>query len=446
MLFPKRCEEGTLLIIMQTFDLIVVGGGPAGYRAALEGARLGARTALIEKDTLGGTCVNRGCIPTKAIRASVMLYHKNKQASEYGVSVANCDFDFHKILSRTRTISASINKSMQQVLSASKVTHINAAGKLITANTIEIAEEKITAQAIIVATGSQAKSLPGMEFDHSRILAPEDFLNLKQLPGSVLIVGAGVNGCEWAFLLAALGVKVKLVELESQILPGEDPDLARILQRELGDLGVEILTSYQVDFNNEDTVEKILLSVGRKPSGAGLDLVEKNEQGWVAVNDNLRTNLAHVYAAGDVIGPPLLAYTAELEGVIAARNALGQKIKMEYSCVPKVVFTYPELASVGLTAAEAKVKGYDVGVVRSYFKPLGRAIADGETTGMIKVIYDKSNYILLGVGIVGNVAGELISEAVLVLKQGLTVQEWKNVLHPHPVFAEIFSMALDKVK
>ena len=432
----------------EKYDIAIIGAGPGGFSAAQEGIRSGAKVCIIEKGALGGTCVNRGCIPTKAIRSSVMAAYKARNMDNYGINIGPVTCNYKKIIERARNVVEEISKGMHQLIVHNKIDLFSSEAKITSANTIELEDGKITADNIIIATGSMPRSLPDLEFDNKRIFSTDGILDRASLPEKILIIGAGVNGCEWSFIFSVLGVKVILSDIEEHILPGEDEDIVRVVEKELKNLGVEILLgkALNVDSTIVKEAECIMVCIGRIPPINGIGNFETINGGWIKVDDRFQTSIKGVYAVGDVIGPPLFAYTAEREGKVAVENIRGASAGISYKCLPRVVFTYPEVAAVGLTQSKAKEQGYDVGVSRAYFKGLGRAIAEGETSGYLKVIYDKTNYLLLGVGIVGHSAGELIGEAVLALEQKLTLSQWRKVLRPHPVFSEIFAIALEKAK
>lgn len=409
------------------YDVVVIGCGPGGYKAAVTSAQLGAKVCVIEKDELGGVCVNSGCIPTKTILNNVLLHKKLDIHVDYG-----------KIHDHVKMVVMCIRKGMEQVINSNKIDVIHGVAEFKSNDRVKVDDKEIRAKKIIIATGARPKALADFPFDNNRILSAEGFLGLTELPRSVLIAGAGVIGCEWAGILACLGVSVQLVEIKDKILPEEDSDLTKVVEASLKKMGVDIRLNAAV---GEIIQEKAIISVGREPVTDGIAQVETVEGGWIKTDGYMQTDLEDVYAIGDVIGPPLLAYTAEREGMVAAHNALGKKMVMDYRFVPRVVFSIPELASVG--AREYEVSG--AGVVRAYFKGLGKALADNETDGFVKIIYDKTNLKILGVGIVGKNACELITEASLALGCGLTVREWANVIRPHPVSSEIFGVALEKV-
>lgn len=420
------------------YDIVIIGSGPGGYSAAVTAARLGAKVCIIEKNELGGACVNKGCIPTKTIMATALLNNKLKSREQYGINADNISINYQDVLKRAADVVGSIKKTILQVINANKIDLVKGFAEVVTNDTVMVNGAEIKSKRIIVATGSKPKPIKKLEFDGKRIFSSEQFLELKELPKSILIAGAGVIGCEWAGILANLSVSVTLVEMQDKILPEEDSDLSRMVETNLKKMGVSIKLNTTVD---EIEQEKAIICIGRDPSVEGIQIIETKKNGWIKVNKYLRTDLFGVYAIGDVKGPPLLAYTAEREGKIAAYNALGKEMVMDYSIIPRVVFSIPELASVGLREKEAE----DAGVARSYYKGLGRALADGETNGFAKIIYDKSTNKILGVGIVGKNAGELINEAALAIKCGITVKEWADIVRPHPVLSEIFGLALEKI-
>lgn len=420
------------------YDIVVIGSGPSGYSAGRTAAQLGAKVCIVEKTQLGGVCVNKGCIPTKAILSTSLIYRRLKNLEDYGIKGNNYSIDYPKLLDRVNNVVSNIKKGMGQVINSSKIDLIHGYAELLPNGVLEVNGEKLKPKKIIVATGSRPKALKDFPFDNKYIYSSEEFLGIKILPNSVLIIGAGVIGCEWASILATLGVKVTIVEAKNKILPEEDSDLTKVLETGLKKLGVEIRLGTTLDKTPRETT---IVCIGREPNIECLSGLETKD-GWIKVNRYMQTNLPDVYAIGDVIGPPLLAYTAQREGVVSAYNALGIEMQMDYRFIPRTVFSIPEVASVG--AREYEVDG--AGVTRAYFKGLGKALLDNETDGFVKIIYDKKNYKILGVGIVGEGACELINEASIALRCGFTVKEWANVIHPHPVLSEIFSMALERIR
>jgi dihydrolipoamide dehydrogenase len=421
------------------YDILIIGSGPGGYKAAVTSAMFGVKVCLIEKDELGGICVNRGCIPTKAIIHSAVLYNKVKNCSKYGIRANEISLNYSALVANAKNVVSNIQKGMEQVLRAYKIDLIKGTAKIKSENIVSVDDKEISAKNIIIATGSRPKELKGFAFDNEKYFSSEKFLDISEMPKSVLIVGGGVIGCEWAGIFASMGISVEIVEAKDKILPEEDSDLSRIVEQGLKRLGVEIKLNTYLEKTDK---EKVIVSVGRDPVSAGMDISEKDQFGWVKVNEYLATNIPNIYAVGDVIGQPLLAYAAEREGKVAACNAFGRKNKIGYEFMPRVVFSQPELASVGFREREIE----DAGVVRAYFKGLGKALADDEAEGLVKIIYDKSSHKLLGVGIAGKNASDLINEPALALRFGLTIEQWEEKIWPHPVLSEIFGAALEKVK
>lgn len=424
------------------YDVIVIGSGPGGYSAAVAASRSGARVCLIEKDELGGVCVNTGCIPTKTMLNAAVLNLKIKNAEKYGFNRLNPVLDYAVLLKHVNQVISNIKQMMLSVIKAQKIDFINATAEILSDKSVKVGNNEISGENIIIAAGSCSSNLPDMRFDRARIFSSRDFLNNEKLPKTLLIVGGGVIGCEWAGIFASFGVKVTIVEAFEKILPGEDNDLTRVAEMSLKKMGVEIRVNEKINDKNIFTHEKIMICIGRKPATDNFSIIQKKQSGWIKTDEYMRTNLPNVYAVGDAAGNRLLAYTAQKEGEIAVSNIFGKKIKINYEFVPSVIFAIPEIASVGLKENQA---GDSTGAVRAYFRGLGKAIADDETDGFVKIMYDKKNYKILGVGIVGKNASELISEAAIALKYNLTIQDWKEVIHPHPVLSEIFTSALDKI-
>ena len=425
------------------YDVVIAGSGPGGIKAAVTAARTGARTAIVEKSALGGICVNKGCIPTKTLLSTAVLYNKIGTASEYGIGLRRPVIDYHRMVDRIRAVTAQVRGGIEAVSKLNQIKVIHGTGKLGPGTSIRIGDKELTAGKIIIATGSRPRGLPELPFDNKRIFSSEQFLDslsgMDQLPDRVTIIGAGYIGCEWAGILSSLGAAVTLIETEKQILPGMDPDLVRVLEKSLKGKGVAIKLNTAV---TEIAGEKVIVCVGREPVTEGFEKATTAAGGWIKTDKHMQTSLGNVYAAGDVTGPPLLAYTAEAEGEVAARGAVGQEAVIDYRIIPIVVFGIPEIAAVGIKDQDAG----NTATVRAYFKGLGRALADGDAEGLVKITYHKANYRLISVGIAGPGAGDLINEAALALKCGLTVKEWAGKIWPHPVLSEIFGIALDKVR
>ena len=446
----------------KSFDVVVLGGGPGGYTAAIRAAQLGFSTGIIEADKLGGVCLNWGCIPTKALLKNAEILHQFKRAGEWGISYDNLKFDFTKIIQRSRGISDKISKGVEFLMKKNKIEYMAGYGTLQGNGTIEIkpkesASYRISAKHIIVATGARARSLPGVAIDRKRIITSTEAMTLSGQPKSMIVVGAGAIGIEFAYFYNALGTKVSVVEMMPGILPVEDSELTKDLARSLKKQGIEILTETKVESVNagSDNVTVVVQSLeGKKElkgdvalmaigvqgnvEGFGLDrigvVVERNH---VKVDKDYRTNVPGVYAIGDVIGPPWLAHVASAEGVhcIEAIKGLNPKA-IDYSAIPGCTYCQPQIASVGLTEEKAKAAGYEVKIGKFPFRPLGKAIAIGETDGMVKLVFEAKYGELLGAHIMGSEATEMIAELALAKKLEATAESIFHTVHAHPTLSE----------
>jgi dihydrolipoamide dehydrogenase len=441
-------------------NVVVIGGGSGGYPAAIRASQLGAKVTIIEKDQFGGTCLNRGCIPTKALLQSAGTYKAAKEASIFGVTIGDAKVDFPAVMARKNTVVKQLVGGLGGILKSHGMKIVNGTGQIIDANTVKVAEsgEEIKADKIIIATGSVPTKVPidGIE----NCITSDEALDLEKLPKSMLIIGGGVIGMEFAQIMNQMDVKVTVVEMLPQILPTEDPEIAKgfavIAQKE----GIEIFTNTSVSkiekkgkkkivtFGDQTKdVEVVLVAVGRSPytEGLGLDKVGvAMEKGFVKVNDYLETSVPGIYAIGDAIGNYMLAHVATSEGETAAMNVLGQQHKMCYRSVPRGVYTTPEVASVGMTEQEAKDKYGDIQIGRFPFVGCGKALVINETEGLIKIIADKKYGEVLGVSILGPHATDLINEAALAIKMEATFEEIAHTIHAHPTIAEsMMEAALD---
>ncbi|HWU40839.1 MAG TPA: dihydrolipoyl dehydrogenase, partial [Candidatus Acidoferrum sp.] len=422
---------------MSGYDVVVVGAGPGGYVAALRAAQLGAKVCLIEKDVVGGTCLNRGCIPSKALIHSAALWKRAKEAGAFGVTASQWQFDWGKAQSRKNEIVNVQVKGVHTLLQAAKVDVESGVGNLVDARTVKVSAngnaETVTGKAIILASGSEPAKIPGVPVDGERVLTSTEALQLPTLPRTFLIVGGGVIGMEFASMLSSLGSQVTVVEMLPQILAMEDPMLVRVLQGALQKQGVSIHVNAKVEKvagagsavrveisgGTALEAERILIATGRSLNSQhiGLETVGiKTERGAIQVNERMETSVSGIYAIGDVTGISLLAHVASMQGLVAAANATGHHATMDYSAIPNCIYTDPEIASVGLSEPKAKEQGRAVKVGRFNFAALGKAMCIGETIGMVKVVADAQSDKVLGVGIVGPHATDLIAEAVLAVR------------------------------
>ncbi len=419
----------------------------------------GARVAVIEDRDLGGVCLNRGCIPSKALIASAAQYKNMKEAEHFGIHLPGAPvYDWMAMRARKDKIVSTLVGGIGQLFKSHGVVHYQGFGKITGPNFVTVidehgAETKLKADYIIIATGSRAVNLPAFPIDGKRILTSDHLLELPNLPKSLLIIGAGVIGCEWAFMLSMLDVQVHVVEMLDHALPLEDVNTSTLIEREMKKLKIDLHVKTKVEaitpgpegisakLSNGKVIEanQALVAVGRSFNTEEIGLedvgVEKNKNGSIKTGADMRTNVKNVYAIGDVRGEILLAYTAVHDGSVAVDNCLGGKVEKNYLGVPSVIFTHPEVASVGLTEAKAAVD-HTVAIGKFPLRALGKAQAENEIAGEVKVIGDKKTDKLLGVHVVGIHATEIIHVAALAINQGLTVTQLGSLIFGHPVISE----------
>ncbi len=428
----------------------------------------GAKAAVVEFDKLGGVCLNRGCIPSKALIASSSQYQKMKEAESFGIKLLSAPvYDWPAMRARKDKIVGGLVSGIGQLFKSHGVAHYNGFGKITGKKEVTVIDEsrketKLEAENIIIATGSRAANLGPFPVDGLRILSSDHLLELKQLPKSIFIIGGGVIGCEWACMLALLDVEVTVVEMLDRLLPMEDANNGKLLERELKKMKVEILTSTKVEalepgpqgirakLGGGKVVEanQVLVAVGRSYNTEDIGLaemkIETNKNGSIPTGTDMRTNVKNIFAIGDVRGEILLAYTAVHDGAVAVDNALGGKATKNYAGVPSVIFTHPEVASVGLTQKEAEEK-YQIATGKFPFRNLGKALAENESAGEVLVIADKKTDKLLGVHICGAHATEIIHVAALAINRGLTAKELGSLIFGHPVLSEAIMEAAHDV-
>jgi len=458
----------------ENYDVAIIGAGPGGYVAAIRASQLGGKVAVIEKDELGGTCVNRGCIPTKTLLASAQLLDSVKKRSEFGIKSGEVCVDFSIIVKRKERIVKQLVSGIGQLFKSYGVEVIRGKGKLterIKDKLIEIkiekedgSEEKVTAKKLIIATGSIPAQIPGISIDGRDVITSDEALELEEVPASLLIVGGGVIGVEFASIFNSLGSKVTIVELLPRIIPTEDEEISEELKKFLVKSGIEVNTEVKVREivsangkkraiietsrgKEEKIAHKVLIATGRKPYTEGLGLEKTGiglDKGRILVNERMETNLPGVFAIGDVVGGVLLAHVASGEGIVASENAMGNQSKIDYRVIPNCIYSIPEVASVGLSEERAKEMGYEVAVGRFPFLANARATILGERVGMVKIVADRRNNEILGVHIVGPDATELIGEASLAIKARVTTKDLERMIHAHPTLSEaIFEAAHD---
>lgn len=450
---------------MREFDVVVIGGGPGGYVAAIRAAQLGASVALVEKDRIGGTCLNRGCIPTKALYYSAKSLLAARHAGEFGVNVGNISFDMAKAVERKDGVVKKLVGGVEQLLKGNGVEVLKGDAFLESAGSVRVtkdgAVDVIAAKkAVIIATGSEPLLIPAFSIDGKNVITSTEALNLKEVPKSLLIIGGGVMGCEFAALFSAFGSSVTIIEMLPSILTTEDKMVSRVILKRFKETGVNVLTEVSVERvevaeggvkttlkdGREFITEKVLVSIGRSFNSAGLGLEKANvdlEKGRVSVNEKMETNVKGVYAIGDVTGKMLLAHVASTQGIVAVTNALGKVAKMDYSVVPAGIFTDPEIASVGLREKEAEEKGIAVSVGRFPYAASGKALGMDETDGFVQLIVDKGTDKILGCSIVGAHATDLIGEVAFAIKAGATAKDIAETIHAHPTLPELVMEAAE---
>jgi dihydrolipoamide dehydrogenase len=437
------------------FDVAILGGGMGGYPAAIRASQLGLKVALVEADKLGGTCLHIGCIPTKALLESSELYHRvSARGAEFGVDADKVRFDYARIAARRDSIVSQLHKGVQYLMKKNKIEVVAGRGRVRDPNTIEVGAKQLKAKHLIVATGSDVKSLPGLEFDGKFIISSDNATLASTVPESICIIGAGAVGVEFATLYSQLGVKVTLLEALDRLVPLEDEEISKEMLTAFKKAGIDSRLGVKVkgakkarDGVSVDTdqgevwARQLLVAVGRAPRSKeiGLDQVGVTTlpNGFIKVDEWMRTSTESIHAIGDVVGGYLLAHAAAHEGMTAVEDIAGQRVApMEQELVTRCTYSHPQIASVGLTEKQAKEKGHEVRVGRFPFTALGRAIIHGETGGFVKIVADGKTGQVLGTHIVGANATELIAEPALTqLFQGDAWELGRNI-HPHPTLSE----------
>ncbi|WP_099188594.1 dihydrolipoyl dehydrogenase [Tepidibacter mesophilus] len=447
--------------------IAVIGGGPGGYVAAIKASMMGADVTLIEKRRVGGTCLNVGCIPTKALLACSEMLMNVRESKSYGINIdGTINADFESMMNRKDKIVEQLVKGIEFLFEKKGVKLVNGFGKLISKNEIEVSKEDgskevIKADKIILATGSVPIVPPMFPYDGEKVITSDEALNLKELPKSMLIVGGGVIGCEFGQFFRTLGTEVSIVEMNDQVLPFEDKDVAKQLQRSFKKDKIKLLTDKKIqncniedgkvvaNLDNGKSVEAdiMLVSVGRKPYLENLGIQELGieiERGKIVVDEKMQTNIDGIYAIGDIVDSPFLAHVASKEGMIAVQNALGKDKKIDYTAIPRCVYTEPEVAGVGLTEKQLEEKGIQYKTGKFEFRGLGKAQAIGKFQGFIKVLADSEDKIV-GASIIGPHATDLLTELTLAVSLGLTVEQVGDAIHPHPTLSEGLMEALHDV-
>jgi dihydrolipoamide dehydrogenase len=446
----------------KNYDLIVIGSGPGGYVAAIRASQLGLKTAVVEKENLGGICLNWGCIPTKALLKSAEVMDYFSHASDYGFHVGDVKVDFSAIIKRSRDVADGMSRGIQFLFRKNRIQVLKGYGKLVKPGEVQVtydngASEIFSASHIIVATGGRSRSLPGMEIDEQRIIGYRKAMTLPNLPKTMLVMGSGAIGTEFAYFYNSIGTKVTIIEYMDRIIPAEDEDISKQLMRVFKKNGIEILTSSKVVevhkqengvkakietptgiLNLEGDVLLSAVGVVANLEEIGLDkLGVATENGKIKVNDFYQTNIAGIYAIGDIVHGPALAHKASAEGIICVEKIAGHHPEpLDYNNIPNCVYCQPEVASVGYTEQKAIAEGYQIKVGKFPFTASGKASAAGKKEGFVKVIFDAKYGEFLGAHMLGSNVTEMIAEVVVAKKLETTGHEIIKSVHPHPTMSE----------
>ncbi|QED48561.1 dihydrolipoyl dehydrogenase [Cytobacillus dafuensis] len=460
----------------EEYDLVILGGGTGGYVAAIRASQLGLKTALVEKGKLGGTCLHKGCIPSKALLRSAEVYATTKRSEEFGVSASDVTVNFGKVQERKAKIVDQLHKGVQHLMKQGKIDVYEGMGRILGPSifspmpgTISVEMNNgednamLVPKNVIVATGSRPRSLPGLAIG-GNVMTSDEALAMEEIPSSIIIVGGGVIGIEWASMLSDFGADVTVIEYADRIIPTEDKEISKEMQRLMKKKGVNIITSAKVlpetlkqtegnatisaevkGEQKEFTAAKILVSVGRQANTEGIGLENTDiqvEKGYIVTNEFFQTKESHIYAIGDVIGGLQLAHVASHEGIVAVEHIANQNPSpIDYSLVSKCIYSAPEAASVGYTEDEAKEKGFKVKTGKFSFRAIGKALVFGESDGFVKIVADEETNDILGVHMIGPHVTDMISEAGLARVLDATPWEVAHTIHPHPTLSEAIGEA-----
>ena len=451
------------------FDLIIIGGGPGGYVAAIRAAQLGQRVALVERDNLGGICVNWGCIPTKALLKNASVVETIKHANDFGIQVEKFSADFGKAIDRSRVVSNRLVKGVEFLMKKNKIEVVKGEATLTARDRVEVQSDgrALTAKNIIVATGARPVSIPGLPIDGKSVITSREALELRELPSPIVIVGAGPIGMEFAYIYRAYGAEVTLVEMLPHLLPREDAEVSAEVEKAVKKLGINFRVNTKVESaetigdkvrlkvssdgkTEEIDAQKVLVAISVRPNSENLGLEAlgvEMERGAIKVNDQMQTNVPGIYAIGDVTMKLPLAHVASHQGVIAAETIAGNETHaLNLNNVPRCTYCTPQVASIGLTEAQAKEQGYDVRVGRFPFRANGKALGINEYEGFVKLVVDKKYGEILGAHLVGPEVTDLTGELSLAKSAELTPLELAHAVHAHPTLTEVIAeAALDAI-
>ncbi|SRX73870.1 dihydrolipoyl dehydrogenase [Aequorivita antarctica] len=442
---------------MSKYDVIVLGSGPGGYVAAIRASQLGLKTAIVEKESLGGVCLNWGCIPTKALLKSAQVFDYLKHADSYGLTVKEFDKDFGKVVDRSRGVAEGMSKGVQFLMKKNKIDVINGIGKIKPGKKIDVDGKEYTADHIIIATGARSRELPNLKQDGKKVIGYREAMTLKKQPKSMIVVGSGAIGVEFAHFYNSMGTEVTIVEFLPNLVPLEDEDVSKQFERSFKKAGIKVMTNSSVEkldtsgklvkatvktAKGEETLEAeiVLSAVGIASNLENIGLEEVGivtDKGKIMVNDWYQTNIPGYYAIGDIVPGPALAHVASAEGITCVEKIAGLHVEpIDYGNIPGCTYASPEIASVGMTEKQAKEAGYELKVGKFPFSASGKASASGEKDGFVKVIFDAKYGEWLGCHMIGAGVTDMIAEAVLGRKLETTGHEVLKTIHPHPTMSE----------
>lgn len=447
---------------MSSYDIVVLGSGPGGYVTAIRAAQLGFKTAIVEKENLGGVCLNWGCIPTKALLKSAQVYEYLKHASDYGLQVSEFSHDFQAVVKRSRDVASGMSKGIQFLMKKNKITVINGYGTIMTSNSINVEDsqgkiESVTAKHIIVATGARSRQLPNLVQDGHKVIGYRQAMTLEQQPKKMIVVGSGAIGVEFAYFYNSMGTDVTIVEYLPNLVPLEDKDVSKQFERSFKKSGINVMTNAsleKVDTSGQGVIatvktasgvqeiqaDVVLSAVGIQTNIDNIGLENVNvatQKDKIVVNEWYQTNVPSIYAIGDVVKGPALAHVASAEGILCVEKLAGLDVEaLDYGNIPGCTYASPEIASVGLTEQQAKEQGYDIKVGKFPFSASGKASAAGTKDGFVKVIFDAKYGEWLGCHMIGAGVTDMIAEAVVARKLETTGHEILKAVHPHPTMSE----------
>jgi dihydrolipoamide dehydrogenase len=450
------------------YDLIVIGGGPAGYVGAIRAAQLGKKVACVENDRAGGTCLNWGCIPTKALLKNAELYHTlTHRAEEFGLKIGSVEYDWSKVIGRSRGVSDKLNKGIEFLFKKNKVDYLKGTASIPAEGKVEVTAadgSKTTHEAanILIATGAKTRDMPGFPFNGTTVIGSKEAMTMATQPKSIVIIGAGAIGIEFAYFFNAYGTKVTVVEMLPDVLPVEDTEVSKVVEKSLAKSGIRILTNTKVTGTSEDgkgvkitvegaanetlEAEVCLVAIGVKPVLPGGIELKLTDRGWLQTDDRYQTSVKNIYAAGDIIGPPWLAHVASYEAVQCVEGLFAKHKPKKVTVFPGCTYCNPQVASIGLTERAAKEKGLKFKVGKFPYVASGKALAAAESEGFVKILYGEPHGEIIGAHIVGSESTEMIAEIGLAMNLEATWDEIEATIHAHPTLSEMVKEATEVAK